>query len=374
MASQKVWIVAAGTGGHIFPGISLAKTLLEKNPEFNIEFFGTPDRLEARLIPEHGFKLRYLTAGRWKGRGAWGKILGLFSLVGGYFQALAMILREGRPLFLMSVGGYVSLPMALACGTLGVPVFLLEPNIRAGLANRVVSRWARFAFCSPGSDASRVFSCPVEDLGSPLRSDIRPNVIHPKVSKMLVLGGSQGAKGLNEAVMKAFKSLALQEKGIHLKIQCGEAHLGDAEKIKAELGLGPEVELLSFIKDIPAYLASTDLVVARAGAMTVAELAASAMPTIFVPFPFAADDHQRKNAELLAQDGAAYCVDQRDPQFTKKLEESLLQLGAQNDAAFELRTKFSKRFLNWARPRASNDIAVKLLTLTESSGRSVYGV
>jgi UDP-N-acetylglucosamine--N-acetylmuramyl-(pentapeptide) pyrophosphoryl-undecaprenol N-acetylglucosamine transferase len=134
------------------------------------------------------------------------------------------------------------------------------------------------------------------------------------------------------------------------------------------------VELLSFIKDIPAYLASTDLVVARAGAMTVAELAASAMPTIFVPFPFAADDHQRKNAELLADDGAAYCVDQRDPQFTNKLEQSLLQLGSQNEVAFELRTKLSKRFLNWARPKASNDIALKLLSLTESSKRSTYGV
>lgn len=367
MSSQKIWIVAAGTGGHIFPGISLAKTLLEKNPSFEIEFFGTPDRLEARLIPEHGFKLRYLTAGRWKGRGLWGKILGLVSLMGGYVQALSMILREGRPLFLMSVGGYVSLPMALACGTLGVPVFILEPNIRAGLANKVVSRWARGAFCSPGSDAKQVFACPVEDLGSPLRNNIRPTAVQPKVSRMLVLGGSQGAKGLNEAVMKAFKKLGLHEKGIHLKVQCGEAHLADAEKTKSELGLGSEVELLSFIKDIPAYLAATDLVVARAGAMTVAELAASAMPTVFVPFPFAADDHQRKNAEMLEQDGAAFCVDQRDPLFANKLEESLLKLGSQNEASFELRSKISKRFLSWARPRASDDIATKLLALTDTS-------
>jgi UDP-N-acetylglucosamine--N-acetylmuramyl-(pentapeptide) pyrophosphoryl-undecaprenol N-acetylglucosamine transferase len=184
---------------------------------------------------------------------------------------------------------------------------------------------------------------------------------------MLVLGGSQGAKGLNEAVMKAFQKLALKEKGIHLKIQCGEAHFADAEKTKAELGLGSEVELLAFIKDIPGFLASTDLVVARAGAMTVAELAASGMPTVFVPFPFAADDHQRKNAELLEQDGAAFCVDQRDPNFTRKLEESLLKLASQDDAAFELRKKMASRFLNWARPKASSDIALKLLSLTQEA-------
>ncbi|MEO5667901.1 MAG: UDP-N-acetylglucosamine--N-acetylmuramyl-(pentapeptide) pyrophosphoryl-undecaprenol N-acetylglucosamine transferase [Bdellovibrionota bacterium] len=366
MVSRKIWIVAAGTGGHIFPGLSLAKTILEKDPSAQIEFFGTEDRLEARLVPEHGFKLRFLTAGRWKGRGVVGKVLGLFSLVGGYVQALSIILREGRPRFLMSVGGYVSLPMAMACGTCGVPVFLLEPNIRAGLANRVVSRWARFAFCSPGADATQLFSCPVEDLGSPLRGEIRPIEIRDPVKKLLVLGGSQGAKVLNEAVLRAYKKLGLKEKGITLKLQSGEAHLRAAGEVKAELGLGSEVELLSFIKDIPAVIAASDVVVARAGAMTVAELAAAGMPTVFVPFPFAADDHQRKNAELLAHDGAAWCVDQRDEYFKSKLEEYILKLCVPGQASFDLRTAVAKRFIHWARPRASDDIAQRLLALTGS--------
>ena len=365
MSSNKVWIVAAGTGGHIFPGLSLAKTLLEKEPRLEIEFFGTQDRLEARLVPEHGFKLRFLTAGRWKGRGALGKVMGLFSLVGGYFQALSMILREGRPRFLMSVGGYVSLPMAMACGTCGVPVFLLEPNIRAGLSNRVVSRWAKKAFCSPGSDAKEIFACPVEDLGSPLRGEIRSIDIRGNTKNMLVLGGSQGAKVLNEAVLRAYKKLSLKDRGVTLKLQSGEAHLKDAEAIKKELGLGSEVELLSFIKDIPGTLLQTDVVVARAGAMTVAELAAAGMPTVFVPFPFAADDHQRKNAELLAHDGAAWCVDQRDADFTKKLDKVLMQLTEPGETSLSLRKTSAERFLSWARPRASEDIATRLLELSK---------
>ena len=371
MASPKVWIVAAGTGGHIFPGLSLAKTLLERDSSLQIEFFGTEDRLEARLVPEHGFKLRFLTAGRWKGRGALGKIAGLISLVGGYFQALTMILKEGRPRFLMSVGGYVSLPMALACGTCGVPVFLLEPNIRAGLANRVVSRWARFAFCSPGSDAMQVFSCETADLGSPLRNEITATVIRPQVEKLLVLGGSQGAKLLNEVVLQSYKKLGLKDKGIVLKIQSGEAHLGAAEDTKRELGLGPEVELVSFIKDIPLVLKNTDVVVARAGAMTVAELAAAGMPTVFVPFPFAADDHQRKNAELLSQDGAAWCVDQRDSSFVNKFEDSLMKICSRDSSSFELRNAVSSRFQRWARPHASDDITTKILAMTDGGANGV---
>jgi UDP-N-acetylglucosamine--N-acetylmuramyl-(pentapeptide) pyrophosphoryl-undecaprenol N-acetylglucosamine transferase len=369
MASKKIWIVAAGTGGHIFPGLSLAKTLLEKEPSLQIEFFGTEDRLEARLVPEHGYKLRFLTAGRWKGRGALGKLAGLFALVGGYFQALSMILKEGRPRFLMSVGGYVSLPMALACGTLGVPVFLLEPNIRAGLANRIVSRWARYAFCSPGSDAQGIFSCETADLGSPLRNEIGATKIRPQVVNLLVLGGSQGAKLLNEVVLQTYKKLALKDKGIRLKIQSGEAHLKAAEEAKRELGLGEEAQLVSFIKDIPGILRETDIVVARAGAMTVAELSAAGMPTVFVPFPFAADDHQRKNAELLAQDGAAWCIDQRDTDFLKKFEDALAKLCSSDPASFELRSSVSARFQRWARPRASDDIASRVLSMTSEASR-----
>jgi UDP-N-acetylglucosamine--N-acetylmuramyl-(pentapeptide) pyrophosphoryl-undecaprenol N-acetylglucosamine transferase len=364
MKSNKVWVVAAGTGGHIFPGLSLAKKLLEKDASLKIEFFGMPDRLEARLIPEHGFALRFLSAGRWKGRGVFGRILGLAVMFLGFFQVVALIFREGRPRFLMSVGGYVSFPMALACGLCGVPVFLLEPNIRAGLANRVASRWARFAFCSPGSDAQELFACPVEDLGSPLRDQIRPSEIRPQVKNLLLLGGSQGARHLNETALKAFKKLALGDKGITLKLQSGEAHVHEAQSLKASLGLGDEVEVLSFINDVPGVIAQSDLVVARAGAMTVAELAASAMPTIFVPYPYAADDHQRKNAELLERDGAAWCVDQRGETFDMRLEELLVKLCDSGHASFELRKSVADRFLRWARPRAADDIATKLLALT----------
>jgi len=366
MATQKeklVWIVAAGTGGHIFPGLSLAKKIQQRDPSFQVLFFGSADRLESTIVPKHGYPIQFLSAGRWKGRGIVGRLSGLFSLMIGFFQVLKRLIFVERPRLLLSVGGYVSFPLALACLVMGVPVFVLEPNIKAGLANRVVSRWARFAFCSPSSDAQELFKCPVEDLGVPVREDLIRVELRNSVKEILVLGGSQGAKALNDAMLRAFKELNLATHGVKLTLQAGQAHLQSAQTLKEELGLGEEVQLRSFIDNIPNELIKKDLVVARSGAMTVAELAAVGMPTVFVPFPYAADDHQRKNAELLERDHAAWMVDQTRAEFESRLAEVVGQIVSGADSS-EQRKIRSQQFQRWARPRAADEIVERMLSLS----------
>jgi UDP-N-acetylglucosamine--N-acetylmuramyl-(pentapeptide) pyrophosphoryl-undecaprenol N-acetylglucosamine transferase len=354
-----VWLVAAGTGGHIFPGLNLARALGQDDPGIEFLFFGTRDRLEARLVPKAGFPISFLSAGRWKGMGAVGRVLGFWHLMVGFFQSCRQIIKR-RPDFLVSVGGYVSFPLALACRLFGVPVYLLEPNIRAGLANRVISRWARMAFSTPGSDSSKVFSCPVIEAGNPIREDLRPTEIRERVARVLVLGGSQGARSLCRVALRAAKELGFAEAGIELVVQTGEGNLAETQKLKSEFGLGERVQITAFIDDVPASLARADFVLARAGAMTVAELAAAGMPTLFVPFPFAADDHQRVNAEILAKEGAALCVDERTDGFEDKAL-AVLRAHVLEDGNLEKRRMLSKRFLDWSRPRAARDISSRIL-------------
>jgi UDP-N-acetylglucosamine--N-acetylmuramyl-(pentapeptide) pyrophosphoryl-undecaprenol N-acetylglucosamine transferase len=246
---------------------------------------------------------------------------------------------------------------------MGVPIFVLEPNIKAGLANRVVSRWARFAFCSPSSDAQELFKCPVEDLGSPVREDLKAVEVRDSVKEILLLGGSQGALALNIAILKAFKNLNLAAQGIRLTLQAGESHLQKSLSLKEELGLGDEVKVRSFIDNIPLELVQKDLVIARSGAMTVAELATVGMPTVFVPYPFAADDHQRKNAELLERDSAAWMVDQSRSDFEARLEELVGKIISAADSK-ELRNIRSQQFMRWARPKAADQIVDRMLSLS----------
>lgn len=357
--SKKFWFVAAGTGGHIFPGIAIAREIRAQEPEAEFLFFGTSDRLEARLIPEAGFAIRFLSAGKWKGRGAFGRLAGLVAVARGFLQVFTLLLR-GRPTCLVSVGGYVSVPTALACLCLRVPFYIVEPNIRAGLANRLLSRFARRAFSVPGGDANKVLSCAVVDAGSPVRGGVVPVEIRERVKRVLVFGGSQGALALCEASLRLARDLDFQAKGLELLLQTGESNFAGAQSRAAEYGLSSCVQVVSFIGDVPAALASSDVVLARAGANSVAELAIAGLPTVFVPFPHAADDHQRVNAEILSKAGAALLVDEREADFQPKLERAVRELALQ-DGHLARRRALSEHFRTFGRPHAARDIARALL-------------
>ncbi len=353
--SQRIWIVAAGTGGHIFPGLSFAEFFKEQNPKCEIEFFGSKDRLESKIIPAHGFPLTFVSSAKWKGGGLFAKMIGLFLLAWGSLKFFVTSFFGPKADLVISVGGYVSLPVIFTAVLRKIPIVIMEPNIRAGLANRLASRWARFAVASPGSDAAVRFKCTVTESGIPIRKQLSPLGLREQGQNILVLGGSQGAKPLTEAILKIAKQFDFASQNLFVKLQIGSAHLDYAKVLKKNLNLGDEIELVGFIDDMSAAFQGADLVVARAGASTVAELAAVGLPTIFVPYPQAADNHQMINANLLRDAGAADLVDQLSTKFEAELADKILALTQLPDS-FARRKALSDAFLKWARPNAAADL------------------
>lgn len=359
LPEKNIWIVAAGTGGHIFPGLAVARKIQETDSRTRISFFGTKDRLEEKIIPKHGFKINFLGAKQWKGRGLLDRVYSLFSLVKSTFQIWRLIPKE-KPTALISVGGYVSMPLGLACWLRSIPIFLIEPNIRAGIANVILSRFARKAFTVMGSDALKKFHCPTLETGNPVWGVFEANPIREKAKNLLILGGSQGARVLCHVGLNAFSRLKNRGVDIRLFLQSGEKNLEDAMELKKSLKLGDECEVGPFVDNIPQRLQWADVVIARAGAMTLTELSLSQVPCILVPFPQAADDHQRVNASLWAVAGAALLVDEKEKDFEKKLEDQLhLLVAAPN--SYEHRKKMSEVLGTFARPNATQKIVSEIL-------------
>ncbi len=358
---MKVWFVAAGTGGHIFPGITLAKEILEKHPDTRFLFFGTRDRLEATLIPAEKFPIKFLVTPRWKGGPKLLRLLSLPLVAVGVFQVLTEILEE-KPKFLVSIGGYISVPVVIICAIFNVPIFLVEPNIRAGLANRLLSRFVRLGFSTPGSDSREVFHSPVLELGNPIRKDILKCEIRPEVKFISVLGGSQGSVKLGRSVLEIFSRLKLgQNHGITLLVQTGKLHLEELKTFAQECEVDAWTQIVPFVNDVPKLLQKTDVMVSRAGAMSVAEISAAALPTIFVPYPFAADDHQNQNAKLLEKPGAALRVDEREGDFIQKLE-SALKLLVIDSGNVVRRSELSDQLFKFGKPKATEEIVGQILS------------
>lgn len=354
-----VWVVAAGTGGHIFPGLSLVEEIKKQRPGAEFLFFGTHNRLEARLVPAHHHKIFFLKASPWKGKGLAARLGAVVDLSVGFLQVLLLLLRK-RPQALISVGGYVSVPVSLACSFFRVPFFIHEPNIRSGVANRYLSYFARKAFCAPGSDAQKKLHCEVKDLGNPVRSDMAPVTLRPTVKKILVLGGSQGALSLCRASLEALRELKLAGFAGELMLQSGEKNFEQSLEWQKEFEVDDISKVAPFINKVSQALQDHDVVIARAGAMTLAELSIAGVPTILVPYPYAADDHQRVNARLLEESGAALLVDERDSDFQEQLTTHLRELIFASNAP-ERRQMLGAKLRLWGRPQAGPDIARVIL-------------
>lgn len=312
------WVIAGGgTGGHVTPALALGEAITARGDE--VLFIGSSHGLESRLVPAAGFELEMLPSQQIMGRSIWGKIRGGFSIlrsVGSAYRAM----RRFRADAVLSVGGYAAMPTALAAWISRRPLFVVEPNAIPGRVNRLTAYFARTAFV--GFEATRhTLPTRIESLcvGVPLRRALCRSFAEPKKSglpakplRVLVFGGSQGARQLNEHVPDALARLA--KNSIQVFHQTGEADRDAVAERYADLGLKAEVVAFEF--DMPKRYRWADLAICRAGALTVAELAVAGMPALLVPYPFAADNHQLANARALADAGAARCIEARPLDLT----------------------------------------------------------
>ncbi len=301
-------VMAGGTGGHIFPGIAVAEAMRRRG--WRIVWMGNPDGMEARIVPERGYEMAWVRFSALRGKGLLRKLLLPMNLLRGFWQALAA-LRRIRPDAVLGLGGYVTFPGGMMAALLGRPLLLHEQNSVAGLANKVLSGVADKVLTGFPEALPKG-----EWVGNPVRSEIAA-VAAPEARfagrsgplEVLVVGGSLGAAALNDAVPKALAMMPADTRP-QVTHQAGLKQIDALRAAYADAGVTGE--LLPFIDDMAARYAQADLVICRAGALTIAELAAVGVASILVPFPHAVDDHQSANARFLADRGAALLLPQNE--------------------------------------------------------------
>jgi UDP-N-acetylglucosamine--N-acetylmuramyl-(pentapeptide) pyrophosphoryl-undecaprenol N-acetylglucosamine transferase len=298
-------LAGGGTGGHVIPALAIANEL-KTSYGAEVLFIGTARGIENRLVPAAGYPLQLVRVGALKNDRLMTRVKTVFDLPRAVWDAGRM-LNEFAPDVVIGVGGYASGPAMLAAVMKHIPTLAFEPNVVPGFANRVVARFVSGA--AVHFEETAKYFRHAEVTGVPVRQAFFE--IPPKrggAPTLLVFGGSQGAHAINEAMMRCLPELRRQAPGMHIIHQTGERDYNDA--LARYKNLGESAEVFKFIEDMPAAFARADLVVCRSGASTVAEITAAGKPAIFVPFPRAADDHQRVNAEALAREGAAVVVEE----------------------------------------------------------------
>jgi UDP-N-acetylglucosamine--N-acetylmuramyl-(pentapeptide) pyrophosphoryl-undecaprenol N-acetylglucosamine transferase len=310
---MRVLIAAGGTGGHIYPGIAVANEVMRRDPAAVVRFVGTARGLENRLVPKAGFELSLIESAGLKNVNLAAKVRGL-SVLPKSFIAARRLIREFRPDIVVGAGGYVSGPVLLAARFMGVPTLVMDSNALPGWTNRVLARFVDRATVS-FQEALPYFRGKAVLTGNPVRSEFFEIPAKPRDARrfdLLIFGGSQGARAINEAMVAALPNLTAKKHVLWVTHQTGEP---DYEKVQsgyqAATWIG-QAEVKRYIDDMVGEFAKADLIICRAGATTSAELVAAGKAAIMVPFPLAADDHQRKNAEALQNGGAARMILQKD--------------------------------------------------------------
>ena len=376
---RPVMILAGGTGGHIFPGLAVADALQARGVP--VRWLGASGRMEAQLVPQHGIAIDTIDVAGIRGRGLAAKLAAPLRLLGA-LRAARKVLETHRPRAVVSFGGFAAGPGGLAARLAGIPLVVHEQNRAPGLTNRVLARWAGkvltgFPDTFPGEQV----------VGNPVRTAIA--AIAPPQERfegregplrLLVLGGSQGARALNRGMPSALEGLRGRIPGCEVRHQCGEKQLDDTLKAYRDAGFAPgeggtsldprvrgddglgdfSVSVEPFIGDMAAAYGWADLVVCRAGALTLAELCAAGVGSVLVPFPAAVDDHQTRNAEYLVERGAAQLLPEGEAplEFARRLSATLEILCERADLLPMAR---AARAL--ARPDAADAVASAVLEL-----------
>lgn len=304
--------MAGGTGGHVFPGIAVAHELSAQQ-EFEVLWLGTAERMEARLVPQHGFKIAFIKVHGIRRNGLLRKLGAPFMIARATWEALGII-RKFKPDVVLGLGGYASGPGGIAARMLGIPLVLHEQNAAPGFTNRVLSKIAtRVLLGFPGA----LSGAKVSYVGNPVRSDVMalrqklPHDFNGENLRISVVGGSLGAQVLNEIVPQAVAFAQKQGAKLEIMHQTGRGNSEAVKQVYADLGC-TNVKVSDFIDDMASLYENTHIIICRAGAGTVAEVTASCVPAIFVPLPSAVDDHQTKNAKVLADQKAAILLPQKE--------------------------------------------------------------
>lgn len=308
-AGKKILIMAGGTGGHVFPGLALADALKQRG--YLVEWLGTSAGIESTLVPGAGYKLNIINVAGVRGKGVIAVLKAPLLIMRSVTEAISQ-LKEIRPQLVVGMGGFAAGPGGVAARYLKTPLIIHEQNAKAGTTNKILARLATKVLTAfPG--ALRKGEC----IGNPVRNDIE-NISQPEqrfitrtdgITRILVLGGSRGARAINSLVPAA---LAKIDKGIRYNVrhQTGELLLDDTRLEYVRFAIDGEV--VPFIQNVSEALTWADLVICRSGALTVSELAAAGVGSILIPFPFAIDDHQTANAKILSDNNAALLRQQKD--------------------------------------------------------------
>jgi len=363
--SRRILITGGGTGGHVYPGLAVAEALLKLDPGLEIRFAGTRHGLESVLVPRAGYRFHRVPASGVRGLGHVARVRFVVNFVVGTLRSLGLMLTW-RPAVVLGTGGYVSAPVMAAARLLGVPCAIQEQNAVPGSANRLVGRWARRVYLGFSGAAEFFRSGAAVETGNPVRASFADAASAPGdrpesetrdlCKRVLIFGGSRGARTLNRAAGEAAEEWR-DRADLALRIQTGPA---DHAALVTAFGTAAEgrVHIVPYIEDMAEALHWADLVVCRAGAMTLAELQVAGRPALLVPFPHATDDHQLRNAEGLADLGAARVLEDNvcDGKTLVALVDDLLADGeALAGMAAAARTA--------GRPRAALVIAADLLQL-----------
>lgn len=310
---MRVLIAAGGTGGHIYPGIAVANEVMRRDASSVVRFVGTARGLENRLVPHAGYELSIIESSGLKNVSMAARLRGLFVLPKSIFAARRLI-REFRPDIVIGAGGYVSGPVLLAASMMRLPTLVMDSNALPGWTNRRLARFVDKATVS-FPEALPYFRGKAVLTGNPVRSEffeIPPKQRNPNQCVLLIFGGSQGARAINEAMISALPGLASKKDVLLVTHQTGESEFDKVQRGYEAAGWNERAEVKRYIDDMVSEFARADLIVCRAGATTSAELVAAGKAAIMIPFPLAADDHQRKNAEALQNGGAARMILQKD--------------------------------------------------------------
>ncbi len=353
---MKLLIAGGGTGGHLFPGIAIAEELCRRDSSHQVLFAGTQKGVEATVLPKRGYPVQFISISGFSGKSFFEKMKTLFLIPLSFFQSW-VILREFKPDIVLGVGGYASFPVLFVAFLLRIKTAIQEQNFQPGLANSLLSRFVRRIFVS--FEATQAFFPPEKVLvtGNPVRKFKMKEIPSNKKFTIFILGGSQGSHSLNRALLEALPYLEPVKNEIHLIHQTGK---GDYDWVRTTYfehhWEGGEGEIYDFIEDMDEMYSRADFIICRAGASTVSELSLLGKAVLFVPFPFAAHNHQEENAKLLEKEGAARLL--LDWQLNGAIVAKEIKFALEHPRELE---EMRKKIVPFSRPYATQTIVNELL-------------